>query len=170
MPNPLLSQITSTDGTTYDLKDAEARADIATLKRAKGWIGITTTPLSDGDSTNPIEIDGDSVTAVAGNITAYQQDEFIFNGSIWQAFGVQLDDLGALAYKDGASGNFTPAGSIAPTTDAIQPIDSVGSMPTFTVTGETLVIGAGVVPTLGTAKTFMTGATFSGTQGVITVS
>lgn len=173
---PEISQITLPSGTTYDLKDSQAR-------QAKGWIGITTTALTDGATTNPITINGQSVTAVSGDITSYDETEFIFNGSAWQEFG-NLSDLGALAYKDSASGSYTPQGSVAapdisvsPSTDTIKPVSNVGSMPTYTVTGETLIIGAGAVPTLGEDKTFMTGASatatapaFTGTTGTVTVS
>lgn len=173
---PDISQITMPSGTTYNIKDAQARS-------AKGWIGITTTALTDGATTNPITINGQSVTAGAGDITSYDEQEFIFNGSAWQEFG-DLSDLGTLAYKDSASGSYTPQGSVAapdvtvtPTTDTIKPVTDVGSMPTFTVSGETLIIGAGAVPTLGADKTFMTDASasasapeFTGTQGTVTVS
>lgn len=173
---PEISQITLPSGTTYDLKDSQARS-------AKGWIGVTTTPLTDGATTNPIIINGETVTAVSGDITSYAAQEYIYNGTAWQAFG-DLSDLGTLAYKNSASGSFTPAGTVSkpnvtvtPSTDAIQPVSDVGSMPTYTVTGETLVIGAGAVPTLGTAKEFLTGAsaelastpTFTGTAGTVTV-
>ena len=173
---PDISELTLPSGTTYSIKDAQARS-------AKGWIGITTTALTDGATTNPITINGQSVTAGAGDITSYDEQEFIFNGSAWQAFG-DLSDLGTLAYKDSASGSYTPQGSVAapgvtvtPTTDTIKPVTDVGSMPTFTVSGETLIIGAGAVPTLGAEKAFMTGASatasapaFTGTTGTVTVS
>lgn len=173
---PDISEIKMPSGTVYNIKDAQARS-------AKGWIGITTTALTDGASTNPIIINGQSVTAVEGNITSYDETEFIFNGSVWQEFG-DLSDLGTLAYKDSASGSYTPQGSVAApdvtvtqTTDTIKPVTDVGSMPTFTVSGETLIIGAGAVPTLGADKAFMTGASatasapaFTGTTGTVTVS
>jgi hypothetical protein len=173
---PDISQITMPSGTTYNIKDSQAR-------QAKGWIGITTTALTDGATTNPITINGQSVTAVEGNITSYDEQEYIFNGTVWQEFG-DLSDLGTLAYKDSASGSYTPQGSVAapdvavtPTTDTIKPVTDVGSMPTFTVSGETLIIEAGAVPTLGAEKTFMTDASasasapaFTGTQGTVTVS
>lgn len=173
---PDISEIQMPSGTVYQIKDTQARS-------AKGWIGITTTALTDGATTNPITVNGQSVTAVAGDITSYDETEFIFNGSAWQEFG-DLSDLGTLAYKDNASGSYTPQGSVAapdvsvtPTTDTIKPVTDVGSMPTFTVSGETLIIGAGAVPTLGADKTFMTGASatasapaFTGTTGTVTVS
>ena len=169
---PEISQITLPSGTTYDIKDAQAR-------RAKGWIGITTTAIEDGDNTNPITIDGQSVTATAGDITAYGDAEFIWNGSVWQAFG-DLSDLGALAYKNSASGTFTPQGSVSaptitPTIASVPNVTSVGNMPTFTVTNEVLTISAGSTPSLGTPIDVMTGAaasqpTFTGTAGTVTVS
>lgn len=173
---PEISQITMPSGTTYDLKDAQAR-------RAKGWIGITTTALTDGATTNPITIDGESVTASSGNIASYNNKEFIFNGTVWQEFG-DLDDLGDLAYKDSATGSYTPEGSVStptitvtPTTANVPNVTNVGSMPTFTVQNETLIITAGAVPTLGTAIEVMTDAaatssqlTFSGTAKNVTVS
>lgn len=173
---PDISEIKMPSGTVYQIKDTQARS-------AKGWIGITTTALTDGATTNPITVNGQSVTAVAGDITSYDETEFIFNGSAWQEFG-DLSDLGTLAYKDNASGSYTPQGSVAapditvtPTTDTIKPVTDVGSMPTFTVSGETLIIGAGAVPTLGADKAFMTDASasasapaFTGTTGTVTVS
>lgn len=86
-----------------------------------------------------------------------------------------------------ASGTFTPSGSVsAPTitvasagsTTTVEGIDSVGSMPTFTVSGTTLVITAGTVPTKATAVTVKTGdatyeasaPTFTGTEGSVSVS
>lgn len=176
---PDISQITLPSGTTYDIKDAQARS-------AKGWIGITTTQLTDGDTTNPITINNVSVTAVAGDIVGVSGSdaEFIFNGTAWQEFG-DLSDLKGLAYKDTASGSFTPAGSVSkpditvtPQTASVPNVTGVGSMPTYTVTGETLVISAGTTPTLGTPIAAMTGASaaldnapaFTGTAGTVTVS
>ena len=171
-----ISQITLPSGTTYDIKDATARS-------AKSWLGITTTALTDGATTNPITINNKSVTATSGDITSYDGQEFIFNGTAWQAFG-DLSDLGTLAYEDTATGSFTPEGSVSkpgvtvtPTTANVPNVTDVGSMPTYTVTGETLVISAGAVPTLGTAIAAMTGATaeldsapsFTGTAGTVTV-
>lgn len=173
---PDISQITLPSGTTYDLKDAQARS-------AKGWIGVTTTELEDGSTTNPITINNVSVTAVAGNITSYNEQEFIFNGTVWQAFG-DLSDLGDLAYADTASGSVTaegtcskPSVTVIPSTTSVPNVTNVGSMPTYTVTGETLVIGAGAVPTLGSAISVMNGATaeldsaptFTGTSVSVTV-
>lgn len=172
-----ISQITLPSGTTYDIKDAQAR-------QATQWLGITTTALTDGATTNPIVISGNNVTAVAGNITSYNETEFIFNGTKWQEFG-NLSGLGSLAYKSQATGSFTPAGSVSkpnvnvtPSKTSVPNVTSVGSMPTYTVSGETLVITAGTAPSLGTAIDAVTGVsaeldstpTFTGTAGTVTVS
>ena len=174
---PDISRITLPSGTTYDIKDSQARS-------AKGWIGITSTELEDGSTTNPITIGSSSVTAAAGDITSYNNIEFIFNGTFWQEFG-DLSDLGELAYVDTAVGKVVAAGTVSkpevtitPTKTAIPNVTSVGSMPTFTVANETLTIGAGAVPTLGTSVEAFTAATaelssapvFTGTSVDITVS
>ena len=125
MPN--IKQITLPSGNTYDIVDAGARELIAELQQYTDYLGVTTTPLTDGASTNPITIDGQSVTAKKGNIANYQSKEFIYNGSVWQEFG-DLSGLGALAYKDSASGSYTPSGTV--------------SKPTFTGDQSTVTITA----------------------------
>lgn len=103
-----IKQITLPSGNTYDLVDAGARELIAELQNNAKFIGVTTTELSDGDTTNPITIDGESVTAREGDWTISDdtKKEFIFNGTSWQEFG-DMSDLGSLAYKDSASGTVT---------------------------------------------------------------
>lgn len=101
-----ISKITLPTGTTYDLKDQTARDLIDEMSGYTDFLGVTTTALTDGSTTNPITISGSSVTAVKGNIVTYGSAEFIFNGSAWQAFG-DLSALGDLAYKDSASGTVT---------------------------------------------------------------
>lgn len=118
-----ISKITLPSGATYDIKDAVARQAIGGYTK---WLGITTTALTDGASTNPIVIDGESVTAESGSIASYQDKEFIFNGSVWQEFG-DLGALGAMAYADTASGSVTPAGSVSLTTSSETPTISVDS-------------------------------------------
>lgn len=51
------------------------------------WLGVTTTEIEDGDTTNPITINGKSVTAEAGDVVTYSDAEFAFNGTAWQEFG-----------------------------------------------------------------------------------
>ena len=107
-----LSRITLPSGTVYDLKDQGARDLIDALSGYTKFLGVTTTALTDGSTTNPITINGDSVTADTGSIATYGSEEFIWNGTAWQAFG-DLSALGDLAYKDSASGSFTPAGTVS---------------------------------------------------------
>ena len=116
--NPVLSQITLPSGTTYDIKDAQARADIAAISGAIAggvtFMGETTTPLHDGDTTTQIIIkgSGSAVTAIKGWLVVYGEKEFIFDGTQWLEFG-DIGGLRALAYKDSASGSYTPAGTVS---------------------------------------------------------
>lgn len=109
MANPEISQITLPSGTTYDIKDAYAREAIASNIV---YVGVTTTPLTDGATTNPITVDGESYNAKKGNLVVYSYKEFLFDGTAWAELG-DLTGLGDLAYKDTASGSYTPAGTVS---------------------------------------------------------
>ena len=115
MPN--IKQITLPSGTTYDIVDQGARDLIDALGNYTVFLGVTSTALTDGATTNPVIINGESVTARTGDIVTYGSEEFIFNGTAWQSFG-DLSGLGSLAFKDSASGSFTPAGNITVGTTA----------------------------------------------------
>ena len=189
MPATYLSKLTlptNVSGTVtnveYTLKDAEARQMIEDLGNALYWIGVTTTALTDGATTNPIVILGEDVTARTGAVASYDGLEFVFNGSAWQAFGHA--NFGALAFKSSASGSYTPTGSVeitqgTDTTDSVTPISGVGTLPDayFTASGENLTFNwsAGTLPTAGSAVTVITArgadtAAFTGTAATITVS
>lgn len=185
MPNQLMSIITvpvEIDGTitnvTYDIKDAWARERINSLGSAVYWMGVTTTELTDGSTTNPIQINGESVTADVGGMAQYDGVEYVWSGSAWQEMG--HGNFGALAFKSNATGSFTPAGSVevtkaADSTTTVNSITAVGTLPKFTQSGETLVFHAGTLPTQGAAQTVVTAsgsvsAAFSGTAGTVTVS
>lgn len=103
-----ISKITLPTGNTYYIKDER----VDSLMNATHWIGVTTTALTDGATTNPITIDGNSVTAVAGDITSYDNEEFIFNGTTWQEFG-STGALKAFAFADTGSVTIQPKGSNA---------------------------------------------------------
>ena len=106
----------SMNAVAYTIKDAWARAEIDEVKSAISggthFLGVTTTNLTDGATTNPITIKGESVTAKNGDIVLCSVTEggtsitaeFIFDGTNWQQFGTQ-GVLKALAYKDSASGS-----------------------------------------------------------------
>jgi hypothetical protein len=98
-----ISKITLPSGTTYNIKDQGARDLIDEMSGYTDFLGVTTTALTDGATTNPIKINNVDVTAKKGNIVTYGSAEFIFNGTAWQLFG-DLSGLGDLAFKDSASG------------------------------------------------------------------
>lgn len=129
-----IKQITLPSGTTYDIVDQGARDLIEELSGYTAFLGVTTTALTDGSTTNPITIGGQSVTAVTGNIVTYGSKEFIFNGTAWQEFG-DLSALGDLAYADTASASYKPAGSVGLTTTAKTPTltKSTGTSSDYTV-------------------------------------
>lgn len=100
------------------------------------------------------------------------------------------DSLGGLAFKDSASGKFTPAGTVnkptvtvTPKTETVKAFNAAGSLPTWSAsvddTTETLsfTFTAGSLPT-SVNKTVVTGITsttvgdieFTGTEGTVTVS
>ena len=162
----------------YTVKDAEARQLIEEIGHALYWIGVTTTELTDGDTTNPITVNSESVTAKLGGMASYSGSEFVWNGSAWQELG--KNNFGALAFKSSASGSYTPQGSVDITagtdsTDSVVGVSANGTTPYFTVSGETATFNPGAMPTLADSKTFLTArgtdtAAFTGTEATITVS
>ena len=189
MPATYLSKLTlpvNVGGTItnveYTLKDAEAREMIEDIGHALYWIGVTSTELTDGATTNPITVNDESVTANLGGMASYSGSEFVWNGSAWQELG--KNNFGALAFKSSASASYTPAGTVtvseaADTTASVTPFGSAGTLPDayFTVSGETATFSfdAGTLPAAGTAVDVVTAsgartASFSGTEATITVS
>lgn len=166
----------------YTIKDAEARELIEALGHAVYWVGVTTTALTDGDTTNPITVNGESVTATIGGMASYDGSEFVWNGTAWQELG--KNNFGALAFKSSASGTYTPAGTVAitqgtDTTVSITGVSANGTVPDahFTVSGETATFNfsAGSMPTLASPVSAITArgtdtAAFTGTEATITVS
>jgi hypothetical protein len=55
--------------------------------------GTTTTAISNGSTTNPITIDGESYTAVFGDVVVYGYTEFVFDGTQWSEFGRPFDTV-----------------------------------------------------------------------------
>ena len=121
-----LSKIVKGQDTLW-IKDAEAQASIEDIysKISGGlhYLGKSTTSIVDGDATGPWVIDGVTYIAsgtpaegqkllAAGDIAIYGESEFIWSGASgkWQEFG-STGSLGALAFKDSASGDYTPAGT-----------------------------------------------------------
>ena len=180
---PDIKKITLPSGNTYDIVDAGARELISALSGSTAFLGLTTTALTDGATTNPITVNGSSVTATTGNIVVYESAEFIWDGAKWVEFG-DLSSLGDLAYKDTASVSFSGGttdkclGSDATFTTSVTPTTSklvTTSVPNVTAAGsastwsfamgtgndsETLIISGAnsTAPTLGTAITAATGS------------
>lgn len=126
---PDISKITLPSGTTYDIKDATARSQIAALTGGDAvvFIGVSTTTLTDGGNEIPT-VGGVQKTPATGQLFFYGTQEFIYGAdSKWHALG-SLDSLGDLAYKDNASGTYTPEGTI--------------SIPTFTGTSSSVTVTA----------------------------
>lgn len=100
----------STSGAEYRISELED--EVAKLSNATHWLGVTTTAISDGSTTNPITIGGKSVTAVSGDIVqTSSRAEFIFNGTAWQELGTSVGTLKAFAYADTGSVTIKPKGS-----------------------------------------------------------
>ena len=133
-----ISKITLPNGTTVNLKDAAARADIADLQNAiiggVTFEGETTTALTDGSTTSTITINGSTVTAAKGNLVVYGGKEFVFDGTKWIEMG-DLSLIGDLGWKDSASGSYTPAGSVSQPSFTGSSMTSTGNFtPSGTVT------------------------------------
>jgi hypothetical protein len=166
-----ISKIMLPSGNTYDIKDAYARDLIAELGNFNEWLGVTTTAISDGSTTNPVTINGTAVTATNGDIVTYQSKEFIWsqpagaqNGT-WQEFG-DLSGIGAMAYVDKGTVTITPHGSNAAsavtfsggTTDKV-----LGEATTFTNGTSSVSFGAHTTATVLTSSVTATVPKPSGT-------
>ncbi len=132
-----ISKITLPTGDSYDIKDTKAREDILTIKTSLGggihYIGVTTTQLADDSDTATIQINDDSVTAKQGDLVIYEKLEFIYDGTKWHEFG-STGSLKGLAFKDTATGDYTPTGSVsAPTFNGISGEVSVTGIPSGTI-------------------------------------
>ena len=62
-------------------------------------VGETTTPLTDGATTNPIMINGQSYTAQPNDAVLYESKEFLYVGTYWREFG-DMTGLGTAAFED----------------------------------------------------------------------
>ena len=124
-----ISKITLPSGTTYNIKDATARAAIEAITGGDAvvFIGVSTSTITDGGAQTPT-ISGWEGPATSGNLVFYGAQEFIYgNDEKWHALG-DLSTLGALAQKDSASTSYKPAGTV--------------SKPTFTGSSSTVTITA----------------------------
>lgn len=139
-----IKTITLPSGTTYNLVDQGARDLIEELSGYTTFLGVTTTALTDGSTTNPITIGGESVTAETGNIVTHGSAEFIWNGSAWQEFG-DLSALGTFAYVNAGIGNYTPSGNVSQPTFTGDSMTATGK---FTPSGNVGLTTTAKTPTL----------------------
>lgn len=104
-----ISKITLPTGNTYNLKDQQARDDIAAIQAAIAggvtFMGETSTALTDGSTTKSIVINSATITAVKGYLVVYNSKEFVFDGSKWIEMG-DLSLIGDLGWKDSASASY----------------------------------------------------------------
>lgn len=148
-----ISKIKTTNNTVYNIKDATARSDIATLQGAVASLnsfeyaictnagntpkGIKWTPSGGQEITGTLEAASTTMYKIylvpSQNSYGDVYDEYItVNVSSvysWEKLGdtsVNLDALGAMAYCDTASDSYTPAGTV--------------SQPTFTGTAATITV------------------------------
>lgn len=160
--SPRSGRLIGEDGKPYNLVDLignlnatieELQNTVDILTSIKRYIGVTTTELYDKATTNPITINGVSVTAVNGDAVMSGTQDFVWNGSggYWDAVP---NAFGALAYKNSASGDYTPAGTVSITPGTLPSIS-------YNSNTETLTFNAGSLPG-------STGS-FSGTAATITV-
>ena len=111
-----ISKIT-VGGITYDIKDAWVRKQVEALGNATHFLGVTTSAIKDGSTTNPIAItDKGDVTAQSGDIVMKNQAdgkptlEFIWNGTSWQEFG-STGSLKELAFHTASDLEVTVSGT-----------------------------------------------------------
>lgn len=121
-----ISKITLPSGTTYDIKDAVARS---TAGGGLSFKGVTTTEISDGSTVTSYVVNGETLTAANGDFVIYDKKEFVYTTSDnkWHELG-DTSDLGDLAYKDDASGSYTPAGTVSQPTFTGSSMTATGTL------------------------------------------
>ena len=145
-----LGSISLPSGSVYYFIDEEGRRQIESLQEfvsgAMHYVGVTTTVLVDGSTTNPIDLkDGEtttSYTASAGDVVQYNNLEFVYSSvtKSWAEFG-STGSLKALAFKDTASTSYTPQGSVGSTFSGTQATIESTYTPKGTVAGNTTAKG-----------------------------
>ena len=190
---PTIKEVTLPSGNTYYLKDADVRDwigtgstsgaeyriseledEVAKLSNATHWLGITTTSLSDGSTTNPITINGQSVTAVSGDIVQdSNSNEFIFNGTAWQQFGASIGTLKAFAFVDTGTVTIQPKGTNSSSSVSFSGGTSdnvLGENTTFTNASSAVTFSGGTSATVLTSDVTATVPKTSSTKKYMTAS
>lgn len=113
-----ISKITLPSGTTYDIKDTVAREAASGVLK---FYGITSTELTDQATTTTYVINGETHIAANGDLVIYGSKEFIYTTSDnkWHELG-DSTTLGALAYKNSASGSYQKVSNVTVTTNSTE--------------------------------------------------
>ena len=106
-----ISKIKLPSGTTYDIKDAVAREQMA---GGVHFRGVTSTALADESAAASYVVGSDTLTAANGDLVVYNKKELLFSSSDnkWHELG-DNSSFKDLAYKDTASASYTPAGTVS---------------------------------------------------------
>lgn len=173
-----ISIITLPNGNSYNLKDAQARKDIAALQgyTASGVVyeGTTTTALADGLTTPTFTVTNGTTseekTAVKGTMVSYNNVMYAWNGDQWDQLG-SAGAIKALAYKDSASADYTPEGSVSTPIFTGSSMTSSGTAtPKGTISQPTFTGSQGDVSVSGTPSGTVSAPAFTGTKATISVS
>ena len=171
MPNAVISQITLPSGTTYDIKDAEARSRLESLEGITGallWKGVTAQTVIDGSSTAPNDVYTGTATPATGDVILAGKKEFVWDGSKWQELGDLSDltalmgDLGDLAYEDTATGTASLSNGVAAAqtfTGTQATINSTGSTSGVAVADIDYTPAGNISETAHSTNTFVTAVT-----------
>ena len=158
---PDISKITLPSGTTYDIKDTVARqmagggvsfiicTQASNTPKDVTWDdeGTTITGTLEASSTTTGSFYLVPIQSEQGN-NIFAEYVTVEDGAIysWEKIGttdIDLSDLGALAYKDSATGNFTPAGTVSQPTFSGASLTSTGSFtPAGTVAAPTISVSS----------------------------
>lgn len=164
----IISKIT-VNNTEYELKDAQARADIEAIQTAISggvtFMGVTTTALTDGATASSIKINNNNVTSVKGYLVVYNSKEFVYDGAKWIELG-DLSLIGDLGWKDTATGEYTPVGTVSQPTFTGTSFQSTGS---YTPSGS-VTISKGTGTANYTPEGNVSQPTFTGSEGNVSVS
>lgn len=157
MSNPTIWQLTTTNGTTYDIEDKAARAaaaagiqlikctSAANTPYGVEWdddgVTVTGTLVASSSTTGkiylvPIETEDD--TNIFAEYVTVINDETTPATYSWEKIGttdVDLSNLGSLAYKNSASGTHTPTGSVAAPTISVSSAGATASVTPFGTAG-----------------------------------
>lgn len=152
----------------YEIKDGYAREQIqriigTSVGGVMKWVGATTTAISEGSTTKPVIVGGNSYTQNVGDVVQYNGEEYAWGETSpgvgqWFKFGPS-GTFGALAFAHTASATYTPTGTVSePQFTGTQGQVSVSGTATGTVS-------IGITPA-GTVSQ----PTFSGTSGAVSVT